>query len=129
MASRAFTVGEGMTLLGAFQAADFNSTADQAIPISVAKYVVRRIVVVNASTSLTLAAGGFYTGANKSGTTVVAATQVYTALTGSTKFIDATLAAGVTGDVLTAATLYFSLTTGQGAAATADIYIFGDVLP
>lgn len=118
------------TVVAVLKGADMNSTADQALAVNHAgKFVVRRIIVTGASTSLTLAAGGVYTGASKSGTTVVAAAQVYTALTGSTKFVDLTLASGVTGDVVTSATLILSLTVAQGGAATADIYVIGDQLP
>jgi len=85
--------------------------------------------VCNTSTSLTLAVGGVYTGAAKSGTTIVAAAQVYSALTGSTKFIDLTLASAVTTDILTNTVVYLSLTVPQGTAATADVYLFGDSLP
>ena len=117
--------------LGKLKGANFNITSDQPITISgdsSLKWIIRKLVVINSSTSLTVAAGGFYTSAGKTGTTVVAATQVYTLLTGSTKWIDLTLASGVTGDILTAGTIYLSLTTSQGGAATADIYIFGDIL-
>ncbi len=122
-------LGEGSTLLGALKGANMNVTTDQAIAIPWAKYIVRRITFVNPSTSLTLAAGGVYTAASKGGTAIVAAAQVYSGLTGATKFIDATLAALLGTDALTVATLYLSLTTAQGGAATADCYIFGDVLP
>lgn len=114
--------------LGRLIGANMNTTADQPISICASKYIVRRIIAVNPSTSLTVALGGVYTGANKSGTAVVAGTQAYTGLTGSSKFTDATLASGVVGDVLTVPELYFSLTTAQGGAATADIFIFGDDL-
>lgn len=114
-------------MLGKLIGANMNSTADQPIAINSSKYVIRRIVVTNASANLTLAAGGFYTGAAKSGTTIVSAAQVYSALSASTKVVDLTIIG--LADVLTATTLYLSLTTGQGSAATADVYIFGDVLP
>ena len=117
------------TLLGAIKSANFNDTGDQAIPIPYAKYIIRQVVVTNASTSLTLAAGGVYSATSKGGTTIVAAAQVYTALTAASKWIDLTLAAGPTTDTLTSATIYLSLTTGQGGAATADCYVYGDVLP
>lgn len=123
----ATVVGEASSLLGVLRAANMNTTADQAISIGVAKYVVRRIVVTNASANLTLAAGGIYPAASKAGTAIVANTQLYTALTASTKTLDLTLAALT--DVQTAATLYLALTTGQGSAATADLYLFGDHLP
>lgn len=121
----------GGILLGELIGANFNSTADQAITIfsAPAKYIVRRIVVTNASTSLTTAAGGVYKAASKSGA-IVAATQVYSTLTGSTLFLDLTLSA--TGNesttVKTAKNLYLSLTTAQGAAATADVYVYGDIV-
>lgn len=106
-----------------------NTTSDQEIPVPFGKYVIRNIVATNPSTSLTLAVGGVYTEAAKSGITVVLAIQVFSGLTGGTKFIDLTLASGVTGDTITASTLYLSLTTAQGSAATMDLYVYGDALP
>jgi hypothetical protein len=103
--------------------ADFNSTGDQAISGFPASYIIRRITATNASLNLTTAQGGLYTGAGKTGVTIVAAGQVYTALTAAGKFVDLTLAAGVTGDRMTATTIYFALTTAQGAAATGDVLV------
>lgn len=116
-------------LLGRLLGANFNITTDQAITIDASRYVPRRIIATNVSTSLTLAVGGIYTRQNKTGTIIVAAAQVYSALTNSSKFLDLTLAALLGTDVLTAATLYFSLTTAQGAPATGDLYVIGDALP
>lgn len=115
-------------LLGRLIGADMNSTADQAVNIPYSKYVVRRIVAGNPSTSLTLAAGGIYTAASKGGTAIVAAAQLYAVLTAAAKFLDLTLAGVLGTDRLTESTLYLSLTTAQGAAATADIYVYGDIL-
>jgi len=120
--------GGAGALLGKLATANMNSTADQAITINASKYIVRKIVVVNASTNLTLAVGGVYTAASKGGTAIVASTQVYTALTGSTKYLELTLQ-NLATDVLTAGTLYLSLTVAQGGAATADVYVLGDALP
>jgi hypothetical protein len=119
--------GSGI-LLGSFIGANMNTTGDQAIAVPYARYVVRRIVVGNASISLTTAVGGLYTAASKGGTIIVAATQGYTFLTAASKFLDLTLAAILGTDVRTESTLYFSLTTAQGAAATADICVYGDIL-
>lgn len=116
-------------ILGKLIGANMNSTADQAIPILPGRYIVRRIVGVNPSTSLTLAAGGIYTAASKGGTAIVAAAQLWSGLTATSKFIDATLAAILTTDWRTESTLYLSLTVAQGAAATMDLYIIGDALP
>lgn len=116
------------TILGIRRGCDMNSTADQAIPIAAGSYIVRRITVANASTSLTTAVGGVYPTTAKGGTALVANTQVYTALTAANKYVDLTLAAGVGTDLNTAPILYLSLTTPQGGAATADIYVIGEKL-
>lgn len=118
-----------MNLLGVRKGINMNSTADQLIGLPGGKFVIRKIVVTNASISLTLAAGGIYTNASKGGTPIVAAAQVYAALTGNTKFLDLTLTAVVGTDIGTMTALYLSLTVAQGATATADIYIYGDRLP
>lgn len=113
-------------VLGSLIGANMNSVADQSITIAGgAKYIISKIVVTNASTSLTLATGGFYTAASKGGTAIVAAAQVFSALTGATKVLLPTIAVS---DARTEATLYLALTIAQGGAATADVYIIGDVL-
>ncbi len=110
-------------VIGQLLGANFNSVADQAIPLWPGKAaIVTHIIVTNASLSLTLAAGGVYTGAGKTGTIVVPAAQVYSVLTGAglALVIPAAIAVRVlTGQV------FLALTTGQGAAATADVYVCG----
>lgn len=122
----------GQILLGELISADMNSTADQQIVIfsAPAKYIIRRIVVTNASVSLTTAAGGVYPQVSKGGTAIVAAGQAYSGLNATSKFIDLTIASGYTsgGSILTAKSIYLSLTTPQGAAATADVYVYGDIV-
>lgn len=118
----------GGILLGQLIAANMNSTGDQQITIfsAPAKYIIRRIVATNASVDLTTAAGGIYTAAGKSGTTIVAAGQAYTTLADDTKFLDLTLNANT--DYRTSPVLFLSLTTPQGAAATADFFVYGDIV-
>lgn len=116
-------------LLGKLIGANMNVTTDQAIPITrigSQKYLITKIFVTNASTSLTAADGGIYTATSKGGTAIVAAAQVYTALTAATVGLDLTLAVNNT---YVLDNLYLSLTGTQGGAATADIYVFGIVLP
>lgn len=120
--------------IGILRTANFNSTADQAIPIQIppgfTKYVVTGFTITNASLSLTTAAGGLYNATVKpAGGILVAAAQIYTALTAATKFLAATLAALASTDTQTAANLYLSLTVAQGAAATADVVVLGYFLP
>ena len=94
------------------------------------KFIVRRIVATNASVDLTTAAGGIYPAVSKGGTAVVANSQVFSGLTAATKFVDLTIASGYTsgGDILTVKNLFLSLTTAQGGAATADVYVYGDII-
>ena len=110
-------------LIGKLIGANMNSTADQVFSINtgIARYQPDVIQATNTSTSMTTAAGGVYNAASKGGTPVVAATQVYTALTGATKVLNLTIAVTDTQTV----PLYFSLTTGHGSAGTADFYIWG----
>jgi hypothetical protein len=116
------------SVLGRLVGADFNLATDQAITIYAPRYIIRKITVYNASVNMTTAAGGVYPTTSKGGTAIVAAGQVYTALTGSTKYVDLTLTASVGTDRNTAQTIYLSLTTPQGVAATATVDVIGDVM-
>ena len=107
-------------LVGFLIGADFNTTADQSITITTG-YRVTKITVTNASLNMTTAAGGFYSAGAKGGTQLVASTQVYTALTSASVILSCTMNAIVAG----LSAVVFSLTTGQGSAATADIRIYG----
>jgi hypothetical protein len=106
--------------------ANMNSTADQALTrqFQFTNFLITSIRVNNASISLTTAAGGFYTAASKGGVTAVAAAQTYAALTGATLGMEAAIAAAGMATLTTGA-LFLSLTTAQGSAATADIYVRG----
>lgn len=112
-------------VLGQLRGANFNSTADQAITINVAAYAITSVIVTNCSASLTLVAGGIYPAASKAGTPIVAATQLYSALTAATILLNLTVAATPLVTRYTANPLYLSLTTAQGGAATCDLYIVG----
>lgn len=120
-------------LIGKLIGANMNVTTDNIIPISEQgdKFIFDRIIVTNASISLTTAVGGVYTAAAKGGTQLVANSQVYSALTATNKWVALTLANTALTDVFDAAVqtnVYLNLTTAQGAAATADVYVFGRVL-
>jgi|SRR5215831_10474258 len=131
LASGATIANPGPNLLGTFTALNMNVTTDQALALSVptnAYYYLRYVVGRNASISLTTAAGGIYTAASKGGTAVVAAAQAYSGLTAANLSLALTVVAGQLLVVLNANPLYFSLTTGQGAAATMDLLVYGDVI-
>lgn len=112
-------------VIGQLRGANFNSTADQAIAINAATYSITSVIVTNCSASLTLAAGGIYPAASKAGTPIVAAAQLYSALTGTSVLLNPTVAATPLVTRYTANPLYLSLTTAQGGAATCDLYIVG----
>lgn len=117
----------GVSMIGVLIGANFNTTADQAIPIlpQVTKFRVSSIEVTGCSTSLALAAGGFYSTTSKGGTAIVAAAQVYSSLTGSTLVLNPTISATGGATAWTVANVYLSLTTAQGGAATCNVAIFG----
>lgn len=124
----------GNTVLGKLIGANFNSTADQAIAITLpsgaTRYAITNVWATNGSVNMTTAQGGLYSAVAKGGITIVAATQAYTAMTAAGKLQRAVVdAAGGQVNVLTGATIYFSLTTPQGAAATGDVFVLGVPLP
>lgn len=72
----------------------------------------------------TACAGGIYTGASKTGTIISPAGQSYSALTGASTQQNCAIQAFT---VTFSATPILSLTTGNGAALTANLYIYGFV--
>lgn len=109
-------------MIGRLIGANMNSTADQAITLMAGSWKIEGVYVTTPSLSLTTAAGGFYTSTAKGGTAIVAAGQAYSSLVAATDVLGCTMAATPT---ITNNTMYLSLTTGQGAAATADVFVFG----
>lgn len=126
-------LGASQIFAGRLLGADMNVTTDQAIAIALppgyTRWRLNNIFMTNAGgTNLTTAAGGIYSAASKAGTALVANTQVYTALTGAAvnstgNFLALTTSGSVVSTVFDLATIYFSLTTPQGSAATSNIYI------
>ena len=113
--------GSNEQLLGSLISANFNITTDQNITILAGLYRITKIQVTNASVSMTTAAGGIYTLGAKGGVAIVPASQVYTALTSAGVVLSCTIANSTNG----VSPLVLSLTTGQGVAATADVYVYG----
>jgi len=128
-------IGPSETVLARLLSANFNTTSDQqiAIPSTVNKFNLTRIIVTNASLSLTTAVGGFYSQPGKAGSAIVAAGQAYAALTTAVGLLNPTLTVSAnttafTPANLTAFSVYFALTTAQGVAAVADIFLVGIIL-
>lgn len=128
-------------VLASIRGANFNTTTDQPLilPPAITAFQLTGLLITNASLSLTTAAGGFYTAASKNGSALVAAGQVYSSLTTANLLLLATLTAFAQTARLSlnnlglllgannqnALALYFALTTAQGAAATADVFVLG----
>ncbi|HXU78630.1 MAG TPA: hypothetical protein VN794_18785 [Methylomirabilota bacterium] len=114
-------------LLFILRAGNMQSTSDQ--PFSkignFANFMITGITAmrVTGATSV-LCLGGVYSGAAKSGNTLVSNLQSWLGLSGPGKIVQATLANSATTDAQTA-TPIFSLSTGSTAACTADVYIHG----
>lgn len=106
---------------------DFNVTTDQALTKVGAfnSFIPVRAVVFNASIALSTAVGGIYSAPAKGGAAIVANTQPYANAGTQTSGGQALSFAALYGSICTFTDLYLSLTTPQGAAATADLYIIG----
>ena len=121
------TIG-AQCVVGQILGANMNVTTDQQFNwVQGGKFIVTGMVSTNASLSMTTAAGGVYNTTSKSGVIVAAATT-YSNLTVATS-AQLTLTAATNVWTYTSTTMpYLSLTTGQGSAATADIYLIGYVI-
>ncbi len=127
-------VGNG-GLCGELLGADMTLSTDQPFKWFVGptqSYRLTKITARNASATLAAgaAAGGVYIAPAKAGSPVVAAAQVYTALTATnaTANLDLTLVAGVgTLGEYKNAPLFFSLTTPNVAAVTVDLFAYCDL--
>lgn len=113
---------QAIRLIASAQSVNLNSVGDTTAPILVAGRVsVAYVLVTNASTSLTTAQVAVYTAPAAGGTAVLSAT----ALTGATTAAKVVNTAASSTDAITSGNLYVRNTTAQGAAATADVFIYG----
>ena len=114
---------QALRLLGSAQGVNLNAVADTAANIiSVSgNYSVQSIIVANASTNLTTAQLAVYTGPGATGTAIKSAY----ALTGNSTSGKVVVTAATSTDAVSGTPLYIRCTTAQGAAATADVFIYG----
>lgn len=105
---------------------DGNSIADQPVKIFGADtFIIRRIVFLRASSTPATVQGGLYTLPGKSGRTLVAATQVFTALTDDKAILVVDYTEPV---VMRVPWLYFSPSVAEGSALTLAMRVYGDVV-
>lgn len=113
---------QALRLIASAQSVNLNAVGDTIAPILVAGSVsVQSIIVANASISLTTAQIAVYTGAGATGTAVKSAYAV----SGNTSAAKVIVTAATSTDAVTSTPLYVRCTTAQGAAATADVFIYG----
>ena len=113
---------QALRLIASAQSVNLNSVGDTLANILVSGRVsVQSIIVTNASVDLTTAQLAIYTAPAAGGTAVKTAY----ALTGNTTAAKAVVTAATSTDAITGLNLYIRNTTPQGAAATADVFIYG----
>jgi hypothetical protein len=113
---------QALRLIASAQGVNMNLVADTIAPILVAGNVsVQSIIVANASISLTTAQLAVYTGPGATGTAVKSAY----ALSGNNSTTAVVVTAATSTNSITSTPLYIRNTTVQGAAATADVFIYG----
>lgn len=114
---------QALRLLAAVQGVNLNQVGDTIAQIvnNSGSYSVQSIIVANASVNLTTAQLAVYTGAGATGTAVKSAY----ALTGNSAPAKVVVTAATSTDIVSGTPLYIRCTTAQGAAATADVYIYG----
>lgn len=114
---------QALRLLASAQSVNLNAVGDTvAKMINDSGYVsVQSVIVANASVDLTTAQMAVYTGAGATGTAIKSAY----ALSGNSSSAKVVVTAATSTDAIDVSQLYIRCTTAQGAAATADVYIYG----
>lgn len=112
-------------LLGQAVGLDISSALnDTQITIEATRYIVDKIIVENASTSMTTATLGMFTDVGGGGTTI-AADQALSSLTSASKWDALTLESIAGTDSFTAGHLYARCGTAQAGTETVDVHVFG----
>ena len=114
---------QALRLLASAQGVNLNSVADTVANIinRIGSISVQSVIVANASVNLTTAELAVYTGPGATGTAIKTAY----ALTGNSASDKVVVTAATDTDAITVDQLYIRCTTVQGAAATADVFIYG----
>lgn len=113
---------QALRLLASYQGVNLNQTGDTVLPINNStSYSISNVIVTNASTSLTTAAAGVFTAPNAGGTAIVA-NAALSACTSPSVVSQRTVASTA---AQSGQNLYVNVGTAQGAAATADVFVYG----
>ena len=113
---------QAIRLLASYQSVNLNAAGDTVLPlIDTSRYSVSNVIVTNASISLTTATAGLFTAPSGGGTAIVADAAL-SACTSAAVVSQRTVASTA---AQTGQNLYFNVGTAQGAAATADVFVYG----
>ena len=114
---------QALRLLASAQGVNLNSVGDTVASMvnDSGNVSVQSIIVANASVDLTTAQLAVYTGPGATGTAIKTAY----ALTGNSSSAKVVVTAATSTDAVDLSQLYIRCTTAQGAAATADVFIYG----
>ena len=118
--------GFGSILLAVVNGLNLNATGDTFVPFpdTPTKFRTRAVALTNGSINPTTARFSINTGAAVSGTQLVA--TVTPSLASSAIVQDLSIAS--TSAITGVGGVYINVSIAQGAAATADVYIYGDIL-
>lgn len=114
---------QALRLLASAQGVNLNSVGDTVASMvnDSGNVSVQSIIVANASVDLTTAQLAVYTGPGATGTAIKTAY----ALSGNSSSAKVVVTAATSTDAIDTNQLYIRCTTAQGAAATADVFIYG----
>ena len=114
---------QALRLLASAQGVNLNSVGDTVANLvnDSGNVSVQSIIVANASVDLTTAQLAVYTGPGATGTAIKTAY----ALSGNSTSAKVVVTAATSTDAIDVSQLYIRCTTAQGAAATADVFIYG----
>jgi hypothetical protein len=114
---------QALRLLASAQSVNLNAVADTAATLlnDSGNVSVQSIIVANASVDLTTAQLAVYSGPGATGTAIKTAY----ALTGNSTSAKVVVTAATSTDAVDVSQLFIRCTTAQGAAATADVFIYG----
>lgn len=114
---------QALRLLASAPGVNLNSVGDTVANIvnRLGNISVQSVIVANASVDLTTAQLAVYTGPGATGTAIKTAY----ALTGNSASDKVVITAATDTDAITVDQLYIRCTTVQGAAATADVFLYG----
>lgn len=114
---------EGSTPTVSAKGVNLNALGDTLVHVPFSKYIIRRMIVTNASATMAGSAAtiGAY-GAPAAGSLLISTPATKVGLTAAAKWLDCTIAAPATTDSFSGSTIYINVGVVHGSAMTCDVY-------